>query len=190
MRVSRADRERTVDVLKAAFVHERLTEDELDDRVGRALAARTYADLDALTADIPAGPDLALSPGFVAAPVRRPGSPARNRSAVRGVRIGASGVAAVTVAMSVVVGVLGNPAVAVAVAVFFLFLAAVAAGLVGLVITAAVKLESRQRNRSGGNTPPRPRPGTSSQAHRPAPAPTAARRRRGGGPALAAGQPG
>ena len=50
MRVSRADRERTVDVLKAAFVHERLTEDELGDRVGRALAARTYADLAALTA--------------------------------------------------------------------------------------------------------------------------------------------
>ena len=55
MRVSRADRERTVDVLKVAFVHERLTEDELDDRVGRALAARTYADLDALTADSPPG---------------------------------------------------------------------------------------------------------------------------------------
>ena len=29
MRVSRADREQTVDVLKAAFVHERLTEDNL-----------------------------------------------------------------------------------------------------------------------------------------------------------------
>jgi Domain of unknown function (DUF1707) len=188
MRVSRADRERAVDVLKAAFVHERLTEGELDDRVGRALAARTYADLDALTADIPAGPDLASSPGSVAAPVRRPGSPAWNRPAVRAVKIGASGVATVTVAMSVAVGVLGNPAGAVAVAVFFLFLAAVAAGLVGSVIAAAVKLESRQRNRSRANTPPRPRPGTSSQGYRRAP--TAARRRRGSGPALAAGQPG
>ena len=161
MRVSRADRERTVDVLKAAFVHERLTEDELDDRVGRALAARTYADLDALTADIPAEPDQAPSPGSVAAPVRRPGSlsgsPARNRSAVRAVKIGASGVAAVTVGISVAVGVLVNPAVAVVVAVFFLFLGAVAAGLVGSVIAAAVKLESRQRSRSRGNTPPPPR---------------------------------
>jgi hypothetical protein len=187
MRVSRADRERTVDVLKAAFVHERLTEDELDDRVGRALAARTYTDLAALTADIPAGPDLAPSPGSVAAPVRRPGSPARNRSAVRAVKIGASGVAAVTVATSVAVGVF-NPAAAVVVAVFFLFLAAVAAGLIGSVIAAAVKLESRQRNRSRGNTPPRPRSGTSSQAYRRAS--TAARRRRGSDPALAAGQPG
>jgi hypothetical protein len=118
MRVSRADRERTVDVLKVAFVHERLTEDELDDRVGRALAARTCMDLDALTADIPAGPDLAPSPGSVAAPVRRPGSQARNRSAVRAVKIGASGVAAVTVATSVPAGVLINPAAAVFVAVF------------------------------------------------------------------------
>lgn len=188
MRVSRADRERTVDVLKVAFVHERLTEDELDDRVGRALAARTYADLDALTADIPAGPDLAPLPGSVAAPVRRPGSPARNRSAVRAVKIGASGVAAISVGISVPVGVLVNPAVAVVVAVFFLFLGAVAAGLVGSVIAAAVKLESRQRSRSRGNTPPRPRSGTSSQAYRRPP--TAARRRRGSDPALAAGQPG
>jgi Domain of unknown function (DUF1707) len=188
MRVSRADRERTVDVLKVAFVYERLTVDELDDRVGRALAARTYSDLAALTADIPAGPDLAPSPGSVAAPVRRPGSPARNRSAVTAVKIGASVVAAVTAAVSVPVGVLDNPGVAVVVAVFFLFLGAVAAGLVGSVIAAAVKLESRQRSRSRGNTPPRPRSGTSSQAHRRAP--TAARRRRGSGAALAAGQPG
>jgi hypothetical protein len=188
MRVSRADRERTVDVLKAAFVHERLTEDELDDRVGRALAARTYADLDALTADIPAGPDQAPSPGSVAAPVRRPGSPARNRPAVRAVKIGASGVAAVTVAVSVTVGVLANPAAAVFVAVFFVFLAAVAAGLVGTVIAAAVKLESRQRNHSRGNTLRRPRSGTSSQADRPPP--TAALRRRCSDTALAAGQPG
>ncbi len=188
MRVSRADRERTVDVLKAAFVYERLTEDELDDRVGRALAARTYSDLDALTADIPAGPDLAPSPGSVAAPVRRPGSQARNRSAVRAVKIGASGAAAVIVATSIPAGVLINPAAAVFVAVFFSFLAAVVAGLVGSVIAAAVKLESRRRNHSRGNTPRRPRSGMSSQGYRRTP--TAVRRRRGSGPALAAGQPG
>ena len=34
-------------------MHGRLTRDELDARAGRALAARTYADLAALTADIP-----------------------------------------------------------------------------------------------------------------------------------------
>ena len=51
-----ADRERTVGVLRAAFTEGRLTQDELDDRVARAYAARTYGDLWTLTADLPAGP--------------------------------------------------------------------------------------------------------------------------------------
>jgi DUF1707 SHOCT-like domain len=51
-----ADRERTVGVLRAAFTEGRLSQDELDDRVGRAYAARTYGDLWALIADLPAGP--------------------------------------------------------------------------------------------------------------------------------------
>jgi len=52
---SHTDREQVVDKLKAAFVEGRLTKDELDARAGQAFAARTYADLAALTADIPAG---------------------------------------------------------------------------------------------------------------------------------------
>jgi Domain of unknown function (DUF1707) len=51
-----ADRERTVGVLRAGFTEGRLTQEELDDRVARAYAARTYSDLWALTADLPAGP--------------------------------------------------------------------------------------------------------------------------------------
>ncbi len=51
-----ADRERTVGVLRAGFTEGRLTEDELADLVARAYAARTYRDLWALTADLPAGP--------------------------------------------------------------------------------------------------------------------------------------
>ena len=51
-----ADRERAVGVLRAAFTEGRLTQDELDDRVAQAYAARTYGDLWALTADLPAGP--------------------------------------------------------------------------------------------------------------------------------------
>jgi len=50
-----ADRERTVGVLRAGFTEGRLTQDELDDRIARAFAARTYRDLWALTADLPAG---------------------------------------------------------------------------------------------------------------------------------------
>ena len=54
LRASHADREHTVGTLKTAFVQGRLAKDEFDARVGQALAARTYADLAALSADIPA----------------------------------------------------------------------------------------------------------------------------------------
>jgi hypothetical protein len=45
LRSSRTDRERAIELLKVAFVQDRLTQDELDTRVGLALASRTYADL-------------------------------------------------------------------------------------------------------------------------------------------------
>jgi hypothetical protein len=58
LRASHADRERVVSALKAAFVEGRLTEGELDARVGQVYASRTYAELAevtaAVTADIPA----------------------------------------------------------------------------------------------------------------------------------------
>jgi hypothetical protein len=56
MRASTADRERAVDVLKAAFAEGRLDQDEYADRVGQAYASRTYGELAALTADLPVGP--------------------------------------------------------------------------------------------------------------------------------------
>jgi hypothetical protein len=54
LRASRTDRERVIELLKAAFVEERLDKDEFDARVVQALASRTYAELGAVTADIPA----------------------------------------------------------------------------------------------------------------------------------------
>jgi hypothetical protein len=51
-----ADRERTVGVIRAGFAEGRLTQDELDERVAQAYTARTYGELWALTADLPAGP--------------------------------------------------------------------------------------------------------------------------------------
>jgi DUF1707 SHOCT-like domain len=54
LRPSQADREQVIELLKAAFVQGRLARDEFDLRVGQALASQTYADLAALTADIPA----------------------------------------------------------------------------------------------------------------------------------------
>ena len=44
-----------IGTLKAAFVQGLLAKDEFDLRVGQTLAARTFADLAALTADLPAG---------------------------------------------------------------------------------------------------------------------------------------
>jgi Domain of unknown function (DUF1707) len=55
LRASHADREQVIGTLKAAFVQGRLAKDELDARVGQTLASRTYADLAAVTADLPAG---------------------------------------------------------------------------------------------------------------------------------------
>jgi hypothetical protein len=45
-----------VEALKTAFVDGRLAKDEFVARMGQALNARTYADLAALTADLPAKP--------------------------------------------------------------------------------------------------------------------------------------
>jgi len=55
LRASHADRDRMAGVLKTAFVQGMLDQGEFTLRVGQALAARTYADLAALTADLPAG---------------------------------------------------------------------------------------------------------------------------------------
>ena len=52
---SDADRERVVGALKTAFVHGLLTKDELDTRTGRALTARTYAELAPITTGITTG---------------------------------------------------------------------------------------------------------------------------------------
>jgi hypothetical protein len=56
MLAAAADRERTIDVLKAAFGEGRLSKEEFDSRSARVLAARTYADLAAVVNDLPAGP--------------------------------------------------------------------------------------------------------------------------------------
>jgi hypothetical protein len=57
-----ADRERTMDVLKAAFTEGRLTKSEFDERSGRVLSARTYTDLNGLVADLPVGPGAPMMP--------------------------------------------------------------------------------------------------------------------------------
>ena len=53
LRTSDAEREQAIDVLKAAFVQGLLSKSEFSRRVGLVIASRTFADLGALTADIP-----------------------------------------------------------------------------------------------------------------------------------------
>jgi len=73
LRASHAEREQVIDVLKAAFVQGRLTRDELDARLAQALASRTYAELAAVTADLPVGL-------ITAQPRARPARPPANRA--------------------------------------------------------------------------------------------------------------
>lgn len=84
LRVSDADRERVADLLRAAFVEGRLTQDELDERLGQTYSARTYADLASITADLPTAhyPRVpAHAPGSYPVPVR-PASQVTNGAAV------------------------------------------------------------------------------------------------------------
>jgi hypothetical protein len=55
MKASDADRDEVVAALSEHFQAGRLTTQELEDRTGRALSARTLGELDALTTDLPVG---------------------------------------------------------------------------------------------------------------------------------------
>ena len=150
LRASHADREQVIEVLKAAFVQDRLTKDEFDARVGQALASRTYADLTALTADLPAGPP-------VAPPPRKASRPRPENTAVKnGVRV----IAATTFLTGAVwagawQGQTDSQVWSALVLTFTLV-------WVGIVIFAgAVMLESRRHEHPGGQLPPAPRSGWS-----------------------------
>jgi hypothetical protein len=82
LRPGHADREQVIEALKDAFVQGRLTRDELGARAGRALAARTYADLAAVTADIPPAPAAARPARPPALARRRPLARAAAKSGI------------------------------------------------------------------------------------------------------------
>ncbi len=69
LRAAHADRERAIDVLKAAFAEGRLDNDEYAGRVGQVYTSRYYAELAELTADLPAGPLGTLAPESGSLPV-------------------------------------------------------------------------------------------------------------------------
>jgi Domain of unknown function (DUF1707) len=159
LRASHADREQVVDALKAAFVQGRLTQDELDTRVGHALAARTYAELAALTADLPTEPDRAPAPAHTQAPV-----PARTRPHHRPVKVGAGVIGAVIVATSGAAAATREPLAAVALPIFLTLLTAIATSFVAVLIAVTLKAESIHRNRSRRQLPPGPASGTDGPA--------------------------
>ena len=96
LRASHADRERVIAALKAAFIQGRLTKDEFELRAGRALGSRTYAELAALTADIPAG-----LTGPVAGDALRPGTRLRHRRRARGIAGSLAAIAVIVATISV-----------------------------------------------------------------------------------------
>ena len=71
MKASDADRDAVVAALSEHFQAGRLTSEELEERTGRALAARTLDQLDELTADLPA--PRPAGPAAPVAPPHRPG---------------------------------------------------------------------------------------------------------------------
>ncbi|WP_033215275.1 DUF1707 SHOCT-like domain-containing protein [Kitasatospora phosalacinea] len=62
LRIGSADRDAAVERLQLAYAEERITQDELDQRVHAALTATVRAELDAVLHDLPAGaPDAAVT---------------------------------------------------------------------------------------------------------------------------------
>jgi DUF1707 SHOCT-like domain len=53
LRAADSDREAVADILREQHVAGRLDNDELQERIDRCYAAKTYADLDAVVADLP-----------------------------------------------------------------------------------------------------------------------------------------
>ena len=154
LRAGHADREQVIETLKTAFADGRLTRDEFGTRAGQALTARTYADLAALTADLPPG-------SAVARPARRP-APGRRRRPLARAAAGSGGCLVIAVGAVWAAFILdpGPPgptpyhswAPRMLLIAFFAILAAL--GIFGFGV--AVSLEQRRSRRQ---LPPRPGPG-------------------------------
>jgi hypothetical protein len=98
MRASTADLERSIAVLKTSFVEGRLTKQELDLRMGQALVSGFFAELMALTADLPVG-----TFGRLPAHPATPASPRNSRLAVATAAVVLGWLALLTAAVVVLV---------------------------------------------------------------------------------------
>jgi hypothetical protein len=141
LRASCADREQVIELLKAAFVEDRLTKEELDARVGQTLMSRTYTDLAAVTADIPAGL-IARQPPHE--PARAQERPPMSNAAKAGISVAVA--SAVPTVLTFAIGPL----------VIMMFLPFY---FIALLVAGAQVLFSRYEERSRRQLPPRPGPG-------------------------------
>lgn len=137
-RASQADREQAIELLKTAFAEDRLTREELNTRVGQALSSRTYADLAAVTADIPAGQ-------MVGQPSREPVR-TQDRSPMNNPAKAAISVA-VAVAVPTILSLVIGPGAFMMFAPFY---------FMALLVAGAQILFTRHEKRSRGQLPPRP----------------------------------
>lgn len=114
MLAANVDRERAIGVLQGGFAEGRLTKAEYDDRTARVYAARTYGELGALVADLPAGP-LASAARYpdVWYPPQQVARTGPNSMALAGLILGWTGIALISVAVAaliIIAGRSGQPA--------------------------------------------------------------------------------
>jgi Domain of unknown function (DUF1707) len=142
MRAADTDREQAIEAVKAAFVQGRLAKDELDIRAGQVFAARTYAELAAVTADLPAEP---------ARPPRARPLPGPARPSARKVLISCVLTIIVT-ELFLVLAVFAFP-------IYGTLDLAVLANLVGLPLAGGLMLDTWRATHSRRPMPPRAAPG-------------------------------
>ena len=82
MRVSDSDREQAAEVLREAAGQGRISLDELDERLESAYAAKTYADLAAVTHDLPRTGQVPVSPAGGATQAGRIGGTPRSKFSI------------------------------------------------------------------------------------------------------------
>jgi hypothetical protein len=143
MRAGDADREQVIDALKGAFAQGRLAKGEFDERIGRAFASRTYADLTAVLAGLPARP--------AEAPPPRPRGRPPARPSTKKVALSCAGA---VLAAELVLFVL-----IVTIPVYLTLDLAVLANLMGLPLAGGLVLDTWHANRGRAQLPPvRPDP--------------------------------
>jgi hypothetical protein len=154
LRASRADREHVIELLKTAFVQDRLTKDELDARVGQALASRTYAELAAVIGDLHAWPaaagPTAAEPASAGPTVGRPPSTPARTLAKAGLRSGMCILTAFAIAGIVALTSAQDSAI------FLAFLSAVVAVIAASGFLGYGVVDAWQQHRSHRQLPPRP----------------------------------